>query len=169
MSNISLDNFKLEKYNKYDGDHISTIETLAIDPNITKDFGNLEYMVTCIERRYRENFYDQLFIAYYKDHPIGFISTSLVDDTYDIRNGILTKYRGYHLSSLLLLEFSEYLFKINSNIQELCIEINKENTEEIENALLIGYESIGRNKYILKRLVLSKDDNSIKLKELIQE
>lgn len=80
---------------------------------------------------------------------IGFVSIYYSDNTYEISDGILPRYRGKGYSTILLNEFSSYIFT-NTNIDSLYGYIDINNNSSIKSALKNEFVQIDEKEYILK-------------------
>lgn len=150
---MRLDNFKLEKYDKYSYIHKKVIE--EIEGNYF--LGNLEMHVDMVSRRKEEDYsHNDIYIAFYGDddygyRPVGFISLNHKEFGYEVVSGLLPEERGYHLGPMLLQEFSEKIFEVKSDIDELVLKINSKNHSGIRSALLAGYEKVDDECYVMRR------------------
>lgn len=150
---LELDNFFLAEYDPKNVDHKTTIIELENDEGGRKYLGDLEYHIELVNERYQENRCNHAFIAYYgeEEDPSGFISITGKDDAYQISYGIRPKYRGEYLGALLLQEFSEKMFEIYPEIDDLTLVINNLNTASRKTADLAGYTQEDRVSYTQKR------------------
>lgn len=152
---MKLDNFYLEPYQNGNVEHRSVVISLCNDPNGKKYLGNLEFHIQMIEKRKEDDLHNQAFIAYYGDDydsiPVGFISLSVHQGSYEISYGILPQYRKQNLGSLLLQEFSEQLLELYPEIMELILVISDLNEGSKSVANLAGYEKKDRIHYRMKR------------------
>lgn len=149
MAKIELKNFYLENYNEYNNEHKSTMILIGNDKDSQKYLGNIDYMIHEIKRRRENNNTDEIYIVFENKKfadPIGFISVSIIDGLFEISYGILPKYRGKGYASKILGEFSQYLFK-NYEIEDLYLQINKENEGSIKVALKNGFDNERLTKY----------------------
>lgn len=65
---------------------------------------------------------------------------------YLVSYAILNNYRKYHLSALLLQEFSDKLL-IDYNVNELNLSINPSNIASIKTSNLVGYKKKSLTRY----------------------
>ena len=109
MNNIDLNIFRLEAFNKNKETHVECIEELNRDLKVGKYLGNLFYMIDRINLRREENFIDQIYIVYFHEKIIGFISISILDEMPCVSSALLSEYRGESIGTLLLQNFTYYL------------------------------------------------------------
>lgn len=145
---LKLDNFILEEYNY---NHNNILNQLQIDQNTKKYLGDLKFTITMIKKRNIENNINKAYIAYYNNYPIGFITVSYMEESYQISYAILPEYRKQNLGSLLLQEFSEALFQKYSNIDELVLKIKDDNIGSKNVARLAGFEESAKESFTQKR------------------
>ncbi len=150
---MQLDNFYLEKYDSTIPIHKTVIVELCNDKNSSDFLGDLEYHILEVNKRKEETFELEniIYIAFYNYNPIGFISLTHKSERYEIAYGITPKFRGYHLGSLLLLEFSERIFMEFDKINELTLMISNQNTSSKKTALLAGFDKVSSAKYVQRR------------------
>lgn len=145
MKRLQLDNFILEEYNDSNVEHKAAIKELD---NENSFLGSVTRSIEKLNNEKEEKKLNQdcAYVAYYENHPIGFISISTSKDKYVIRYGILPIYRKKHLGFLLLQQFSNKMFE-QPNIDELTLFINNTNTASKKIANLVGYEQITNVRY----------------------
>ena len=148
---MELDNFRLEDYNPYDFNHKSVIVQLENDASATRYLGDLNLFYKNILDDQEEGYFAHLYIAYYNDYPIGFISINVNDNKYFIASGLLKEFRGYHLAALLLQEFSDKVFELRNDINDLYLSINEKNFASRKTAELVGYTQENKVRYQMKR------------------
>ena len=148
---MKLDNFRLEDYNPYDFNHKSVIVQLENDSSATKYLGDLNLFYKNILDDQEEGYFAHFYIAYYNDYPIGFISINVNDNKYFIASGLLKEFRGYHLAALLLQEFSDKVFELRNDINDLYLSINEKNFASRKTAELVGYTKENKVRYQMKR------------------
>ena len=148
---MELDNFILEDYNPFNIEHKSVIVELENDASATKYLGDLNLFYKNILDDQEEGYFAHLYIAYYNECPIGFISINVNDNKYYIASGLLKEYRGYHLAALLLQEFSEKVFEVREDINNLYLAINEKNFASRKTAELVGYSQDNKVRYQMKR------------------
>lgn len=169
MKTLKLDNFDLYEYDN-SLEHQEIIRRIEeSDPN--NYLGNIKYAITKINQRKQENPNNFVFIAYYNDYPIGYISITYLDNKYQVSAGTLPEYRKQNLSSLLLEEFSERILDyksikefiqkydngINSKmyeegltkepIDELVLKIDSTNAASHKVVELVGYEQVDNTTF----------------------
>lgn len=149
---MELDNFFLSEYDTKNIDHKTTIIELENDTEGRKYLGNLEYHIDMVNKRQEENRCNHAYIAYYNDTPIGFISITNKDESYQISYGIRPKNRGEYLGALLLQEFSEKMYEVYPEINTLTLIINDLNTGSRKTADLAGYTQENRVRYTQKKV-----------------
>lgn len=147
---MKLDNFILEEYDNTKEDHKRTILEISSDAEGRMYLGDLRTTVDCIKGFGDNESFNCVYIAYYNDTAVGFISISENCD-YEICSGIRPKYRGEHLGALLLQEFSEKIFEKYNEVDELKLYIDNTNISSIKSAKLVGYEEIENEIYSLRR------------------
>lgn len=146
---LKLDNFILEEYNS--SIHNDILDKLQIDQNTKKYLGDLKFAITMIKKRNLENTINKAYIAYYNNYPIGLITISYIEESYQISYAILPEYRKQNLGSLLLQEFGEALFEKYSNIDELTLKIKEHNTGSKNVAKLAGFEESAKETFTQQR------------------
>lgn len=149
MNNIDLNIFRLEAYNSTKESHVECIEKLNSDGDVSKYLGNLFYMIDRIRLRREENFIDQIYIVYFHDKIIGFISISIIDEIPCVSYALLSNYRGESLGRLLLQDFTYYL-QDYYHFDKIYVHINNENVSSKKTAKFVGYEYEGGDKYSIK-------------------
>ena len=148
---MELDNFHLEKYSPYNKEH-KYIFSLINGTNYGKYLGDLELHIKRVyERKEEDYFHNDVYVAFYNDNPVGFISLSHREFGYEVVSGIIPSMRGEHLGPLLLQEFSEKVFDTYDDVDELVLKINPSNKKAISSARLVGYEKVGEETYIQRR------------------
>lgn len=150
MNNIDLNIFRLEAYDNTRKAHIECIEELNRDRSVQRYLGNLFYMIDRIRLRREENFIDQIYIVYFHDQIIGFISISIIDDKPCISTGLLKDYRGEFIGTLLVQNFTYYL-QDYYHFDKVYAQINGENNSSKGVANFIGYEHVEGDMYSIKR------------------
>lgn len=146
---LNLDNFILEEYDE--NFHNNILNRLQADNNAKKYLGDLKFSIMMIKKRKLENNINKFYIAYYNNYPIGFISITYKDKSYQISYSILNEYRNQNLGSLLLQEFSEAIFERYYNVNELILKIENDNIGSKKVADLAGYEQIDNNTFTQRR------------------
>lgn len=152
MKPIELENFTLIEYDINNIEHYDLITKINSTENGKKYLGNLHYAIQRIYQRRENNPYNIPFIVYYLDEPIGFISLSYIDNSYQISYGITSEYQGQYLGSELLMEFSELLFQMYPDIDKLTLKIEPSNIGSIKLANKVGYVLDSENTYTQKRM-----------------
>ena len=113
---MKLDNFRLEEYDVYSMEHNRVLKEIS-DAASLKYLGDLDFHVKRVyERGNKNGGLNEVFIAYYNELPVGFISITHKDFGYEIASGIIPKERGAHLGELLLQEFSEKIFETRKDV-----------------------------------------------------
>lgn len=176
MKYLKLDNFDLYEYNDSQ-EHQEVIGRIeASDPN--NYLGSIKYAIKRINQRKIENPNNFVFIAYYNDYPIGYISLTYVDNEYQVSAGTLKEFRRQNLSSLLLEEFSERILDYkkvskmidkfepsNTNlkeiykegitekeIEELVLKIDPTNEASHKVVQIVGYEQVDDMTFKRKKM-----------------
>ena len=108
---LILDNFTLIEYDPNRSEQKHIVDRLKQEPAVNKYLGDLQYLALRIAQRKEENKYNLLFLAYYDENPIGIISLTYLEESYQISSALFKEYRGQNLGSLLLQEFSEKIFE----------------------------------------------------------
>lgn len=150
MNNIDLNIFRLEAFNKNKDSHMKCIEELSCDKDVDDYLGNLFYMIDRIHQRREENFIDQIYMVYFREEIIGFISISLFDELPYIASAIKKEYRGESLGSLLLQAFTYYL-QDYYKFDKIYVKINNANEKSKAMAKFVGYEHEEGDKYSIRR------------------
>ena len=139
MNTIILKDFELENYHTYNDFHNEIINRLSCDDGVKKYLGNLEYLITKIQQRYQENFVDTLYLVYKENKPIGIVTVCLRDEKYEIDCGILPEYRQKYYATILLNEFTEYLFNKYQRLDKVYLQIDGANDKSKIVAARNGY------------------------------
>lgn len=145
MRKLELDNFILYEYDESSNEHRDVILKIEIS-DIKKYLGNLKYSISKINQRKEPGKFNMAFIAYYNNYPVGYISISYIEQTYQISYAILPQYRRQNLGALLLEEFSEKMLKYE-NIEDLILKIQPDNIGSIKVAQLADYNKIDNTTY----------------------
>lgn len=153
---MQLKSFNLETFNDMKDSHIAVIDKLEIDKESNEFLGNLSIYINKILRRKEEEFlYNDVYIAYFKDKPIGFISMTHEKEYYEIASGLIKEARGKNLGSQLLQEFTQKTFETLPRIDKLTLIIQNNNAKAIKTAIKVGYDldhvETGRKYYSQKR------------------
>ncbi len=143
---MQLDNFYLERYQDFNLEHRSIMT--IIDNTSRKYLGDLFFLINNTNKRFEDNNIDSIYIAYYNNYPIGFISLNIYDNKPFISYALLSEYQHQYLGSLLLLEFSDKLFNIY-NFDNLYLDINQSNIASIKTSQIVGYKKRSLTKYVL--------------------
>lgn len=147
---LILDNFTLIEYDPNRSEQKHIVDRLKQEPAVNKYLGDLQYLALRIAQRKEENKYNLLFLAYYDENPIGFISLTYLEESYQISSALFKEYRGQNLGSLLLQEFSEKIFE-EYPIDKLILKINNENIAGQKAAELGGYDKEDSTTYTMNR------------------
>ncbi len=143
--NVKLNSFYLESYIDIKNSHRFVIDQLEDDHDAKIFLGNLGgYINKVLNRKEEDILYNDVYIAYYQDHPIGFISLTHEKDIYEIASGVLKEARGKHLGALLLREFTQKVFETCPRIDKLTLIIKNSNTRAIKTAISVGYQFDGQ-------------------------
>lgn len=148
---MELDNFILEEFSANNALHNEVLNITCSDSSSKKYLGNLKYTIERINQRKEENRCNAFYIAFYNGEPIGHISLTNIDNSYQISISILPKYRKQHLAALLTQEFSEKIFEVYDHIDKLDLVIDNNNIGSIKSALLAGYTK-ENNIYTQRRM-----------------
>lgn len=149
---MNLDNFYLAKYDNGNIDHKTVVVELYNDRNAKQYLGDLEYQVQMIQKRREEDIHNTAYIAYYAEDPVGYISFTYKDDSYQISYGIRPKFRGEHLGALLLQEFSEKMFEVYPEVDTLTLMIHNLNTGSKKTASLAGFTQENSTRHVQHRV-----------------
>lgn len=148
---LELEHFKLKYFNNYDEIHKTVIVELFNDRAGKMFLGDLMYANAMIERRKEEDYRNCAYIAYRNNDAVAYISLSIKDNSYQISCGVRPKYRGMHIATVLLEDFTNKIFEKYDDINELTLIINNLNTGSQRVALNVGYEKVNSVKYVKKR------------------
>lgn len=107
-------------------------------------------MIDRINHRREENFVDQIYIVYFHEKIVGFISVSIFDGFPYVSSALLKEYRGESIGGLLLQEFTYYL-QDYYKFDKVYLQINNENARGKSAAKFVGYEHEEGDKYSIKR------------------
>lgn len=152
MAKVELDSFDLESYFELSTIHKDVIFNLGIDNNTKKYLGDLNYLITRVRQRRNDNFIDEIYIVFNKEEiSLGIMSLSIIDDKFEVSIGILPKYRGLHLASKMLGEFTNYIFSKYPNIDKIYGQINSANEASIKGAISAGFQREQTNLYSISR------------------
>lgn len=147
---INLNNFILQEYNYNNIDHRSVVIEFTNDKESSKYLGDLFYSIEEINKRKNNNNINFAFVVYRKNIPVGYISIITKESIYEISYGIIPRYRSNGLGTLLLQEFSDYLFHKYTYIDQLSLIIAKDNIISKKTAISAGYYQENKNKYCIK-------------------
>lgn|SRR5574344_264475 len=139
---LELDNFVLKEFNPLNKEHLDIINQLGCDAKSNKYLGNIKYALERNSMRSISNDLNKSYIVYYNSYPIGYANIMFTDACM-LSIGILPKYRGQHLAALLLDELTDSELEHNSDLDEVCLKIDKANIGSIKTALLVGYKADG--------------------------
>jgi len=143
---MELDSFRLEEYNQKDLTHRTVAIELANDVNGNYCF-DIDYQVSEL-KKYKPP-HNKAYIVYYLDIAVGYISLVHKEDRYEVSYSIVPKYRGHHLATILLKEFSNKVFEIYSEIDKITLLISRFNTPSKKTALAAGYKKENSARYTL--------------------
>lgn len=145
---LRLSHFNYELYDNSNKTHLDFFDELWLDEETNKYLYNKEDFINNIIKGTNE--YDCIYLVKIKEKIIGFVSIYYSDNTYEISDGILPRYRGNSYSAILLNEFSSYIFS-NTNIDTLYGYIEKNNNSSIKSALKNGFVQTNEKEYIIKK------------------
>jgi len=131
---IKTDSFELHEYDSSNVDDRKTIITLFNDDKTRLFLGNIDAFIDNV--RNNKDIYSNVYIASFKGEHIGLISLNYLQSKYEICYAILPEKRRQGLASLLLGEFTEYVFN-NTDIKDLYLYINTAN----KSSLLVAYNN----------------------------
>lgn len=144
---MELNSFKLIEYDQKNIDHRRVAVELSNEKNGNYYFGDIDYRIS--ELKKYNSPYNKAYIAYYLDIAIGYISLAHKEDRYEVSYSIVPKYRGNHLASYLLKEFSEKIFEIYPEIDKITLLISNLNTPSKKTALNANYKKETSSRYVL--------------------
>lgn len=158
-----LDNFILENFSEYNQEHKWIKEEMLNDPVTRKYIGDIDriiYKLNSVNKL--ESPLNEFLVIKYGEEDYGYnpCGIAFLETKYDdkgtpkiyISYSLLKKYRGKNLGKLFLYEFSEELFIMNPEIEELYVEIDPQNVASIKAANFVGYEANDEyNTYSMKR------------------
>ena len=139
---IELNTFILYEYDENNEEHNKTWDTLLKDPNFILFLGN--DFGTNIKKATDE--YSNIYIVYKEGIPIGMSSLYYLDNKYEVCYAIIPEYRSKGLATLLLDEFTNYIFN-NTSINDLYLYINDDNNKSIRVANKCGYNKTNNLEY----------------------
>lgn len=110
------------------------------------------------EIRYLEekNFLDKrnnAYIVYKDNNPIGYISLKGENNKFTISYGLIKEYRGRHLGTKLLREFTSKVLVTYSDIDKLVLIIDNKNIGSKKVAINAGYQKESIIRYIKERKI----------------
>ena len=143
---IKTDTFELHVYDSSNALDYKTIITLFNDEQTRLFLGNVVAFIENVRRN--KDPFSEVYIAALNGESIGLISLNYLNTKYEICYAILPEKRKQGLASLLLGEFTEYVFN-NTNIKDLYLYINTSN----KSSLIVAYNNdyIKSNKIEYKR------------------
>ena len=131
---IKTKSFDLYEYDYNNLDLRSVLINLSNDENTRYFLGNLDVFIENVRRN--KDPFSEVYIATLNGEPIGLISLNYLKTKYEICYAILPEKRKQGLASLLLGEFTEYVFN-NTNIKDLYLYINTSN----KSSLIVAYNN----------------------------
>ena len=146
-----MEEIKIEKYdaNKFEHKYISVV--LDNDDDFQKYVGDTYYLVQNMQKKQELGYNDQIYIAFVGTSPIGLVELRILDDLPYISIGIIPESRGHHYGRILFSYFTEYLFHIHQEYENIYASVNPQNITSIKNILSSGFERINHTKYVKKR------------------
>jgi len=154
---MQLDNFILKDYYDLDIEHKTVAVNLYNDPDVKRYFSDFLYYIELSLNRYKENFKNRVYVVYYGNenysYPVGMLILNVYGDKYELSYAILKEYRGEHLATMLLQEYTEYFFDKYKDIDKIYLHINTKNTGSIKVALYSNFvkSEKDRTSYVLNR------------------
>ena len=148
---MKLDNFTLEEYEEFNIEHKTTMVNLMNDPAVNRFIGNLDYFIEHTKVRRENNGIDSIYIVKKAGTSIGFISLNIFSDKYEMSIAILPEYRHQYLGTMLVTDFTDYLFRNNEDINEIYVEINPSNVNSIKMVDNSGFKKDNSTRYVIKR------------------
>ena len=145
-----MEYFKLDEYDSLNIDHRSTVIELTNDSNVRKYFYDFDRYVDNLLEHGKDNGINKVYVVSMRDEIVGMVMIDYEEPRYYISYALLPNRRNERLGSLLLSDFTDYLFKLDGNIDKLFLEINASNIASIKTALCVGYERIGKTSYYLE-------------------
>ncbi len=137
---MELKSFRLENYSDSKQEHRSIIIQLWNDKLSHKYLYDLSKEIELLNELYIYDKKNKAFIVYYEDKPIGYISLMSVDNKCTISYGLIPEYRGKHLCTNLLREFTYEVLKTYEDINKLSLIICNDNIGSQKVAKNAGYE-----------------------------
>ncbi len=147
-SNILLSSFELELYNINNSIHNDVLNELWLDDNTKKYlYGKDEFINNILNGN---NELNSIYLVKKDNNYIGFVSLYYCDNIYEVCDGILIDFRNKKYSSLLLNEFTKYIFN-NTDIDRLYGYIDEDNIASIKSVLNIGFVKNDEKEYVLNK------------------
>ena len=147
INNIKLLDFDLELYDNNNINHTKLLDELWLSDGTKKYLYDKEEFINNIISGTGK--YNCIYLVMLDSNYIGFVSLYYCDNTYEICDGIINKYRNKGYSTKILKEFSKYIFS-NTNITELYGYIDENNIASIKSAINSGFVHKNGKEYILK-------------------
>ena len=147
-NNIKISLFNLELFDINNNSHNILFDELWNDDNTKKYlFDRREFINNIIMG---DGTYNCIYLIKLGDEYIGFVSLYYIDNTYEICDGIINRFRNRGYSKMILTEFSKYVFD-NTDINKLYCYIDKDNIASIKSALKVGFDNVDDKEYVLKK------------------
>ena len=93
------------------------------------------------------------YIVYKDNNPIGYISLKGENNKFTISCGLIKEYRGKHLGTQLLREFTSKVLVTYSDIDKLVLIIDNKNIGSKKVAINAGYQKESIIRYIKERKI----------------
>ncbi|MGN1338241.1 MAG: GNAT family N-acetyltransferase [Candidatus Coprovivens sp.] len=149
---MELESFKLMEYND-SIEHRRIIVELWNDEESRNFLYDLSKEIRYLEEK---NFLDKrnnAYIVYKDNNPIGYISLKGENNKFTISYGLIKEYRGKHLGTQLLREFTSKVLVTYSDIDKLILIIDNKNIGSKKVAINAGYQKESIIRYIKERKI----------------
>ena len=148
---MDLESFILQEYDDYKLEHRKVIIELWNDEESRKFLYDLSKEVKYLEEKYFEDKRNNAYIVYKDNQPIGYISTKADNNKCVISYGLTKEYRGKHIGTCLLKEFTSKILLSYSDVDRLVLIIDNKNTGSKKVATNAGYQQETTIRYVKER------------------
>lgn len=147
---MELESFKLQIYND-SLEHRKIIIELWNDDESREFLYDLSKEIRYLEEQSYIDERNNAYIVYQDETPIGYISLKGENNRFTISYGLLKEYRGKHIGTQLLREFSTQVLITYANIDKLVLIIDNKNIGSKKVAINAGYQKDSMIRYIKER------------------
>lgn len=151
MDKIILPTFVLEKYDSSLDSHKNYAEILENDKDYDEYMEPFWSLENSVNYHSKEGKYTAVYLAFIDSELIGMVGIIWVYDFPELVVSILPDKRGNHYSSVLLKEYTDYVFENYKEYTKLYAFVHDENTHSINNVKKAGFKFYNENLYVKGR------------------